>query len=46
MNDLERAEAIYSLQEICRERAELRKTWTDRVIAEMEEQFRQGGEEG
>lgn len=39
MTDQERADAIYSLQEIARERAELAKRWTDRVIAVMEREF-------
>ena len=39
MTDLERAEAVYDLQELARERAKLAKSWIDRVIAEMELEF-------
>jgi hypothetical protein len=39
MTDQERAERIYDLQEIARERDKLAKSWIDRVIAEMELEF-------
>jgi len=39
MTERERAEAIYSLQEISRDRDRLEKAWTDIVIAAMELEF-------
>lgn len=37
--DQERADAIYSLQELARNREKLEKSWTDLVIAAMEFEF-------
>jgi hypothetical protein len=39
MTDQERAQAIYSLQEIARDHARMEQAWVDVVIAAMELEF-------